>query len=103
MADGLPEMRLECLYEDRQGRLWASTHERGAVAFDGVHFHPCLPEDGLASHGVFSITEDPDGGIWFNCHQGLTRRQEGHLERMQPDPPQPCTFLWASLRNRKED
>ena len=58
LADGLPQMTLEALYEDHQGRLWVGTHARGAACFDGHHFQPYTVQDGLAGPGVFGIIED---------------------------------------------
>ena len=61
MRDGLPDMKIECLFEDSAGRLWIGTHDRGAVCFDGSSFRSFIKAEGLAGDGTFSITERPPG------------------------------------------
>ncbi|MFH1570954.1 MAG: two-component regulator propeller domain-containing protein, partial [Gemmatimonadota bacterium] len=38
IADGLPDMKIECVYEDSRGDLWIGTHDRGVVRYDGFEF-----------------------------------------------------------------
>jgi ligand-binding sensor domain-containing protein len=32
IRDGLPDMRIECLFQDASGAIWIGTHARGVVA-----------------------------------------------------------------------
>jgi len=79
LRDGLPDMKIECLFEDSRGRLWIGTHDRGAVCFDGERFEVFTTEDGLAADCVFSIVEDGEGMLWFGTPNGLTRYDEGEF------------------------
>ena len=60
-TDGLPGMSVWDLQEDRQGRLWISTH-KGVCYYDGEHFVPLE-----ASMGLFwgLMLQDRKGQIWF--------------------------------------
>ena len=73
IQDGLPDMKIECLFEDSRGYLWIGTHDRGAVRFDGDRFESFTIREGLPGDSVFSILEDPDGDLWLGTDMGLTR------------------------------
>jgi len=73
MRDGLPDMKIECVFEDSQGVLWIGTHDRGVVRYDGDEFRSYTSRDGLTADGVFSVLEDSDGVLWFGTNRGLIR------------------------------
>ena len=73
VRDGLPDMKIECLFVDSADRLWIGTHDRGAVCFDGSSFQSFIKAEGLVGDGVFSITEDREGALWFGTMGGLFR------------------------------
>ena len=85
IQDGLPDMKIECLYEDSQGILWIGTHDRGVVRYDGREFETFTRRDGLSGDGVFSIVEDQAGTLWFGTNSGITRRYADHFESVGPD------------------
>ena len=71
----LPHDIVWTLYEDRQGRLWAGTHEglslydRDRDAFVTYRHDPQNPNS--LSHGwVMSIYEDQAGRLWIGTHGG---------------------------------
>ncbi|MBI2504212.1 MAG: sigma 54-interacting transcriptional regulator [Candidatus Latescibacteria bacterium] len=94
MRDGLPDMKVECIFEDSRGFLWVGTHDRGVVRYAGDEFQGFNRRDGLSGDGVFSIVEDRQGGLWFGTNQGLSR-YDGHTFE-QFDLGIPCSFLWGS-------
>ncbi len=94
MRDGLPDMKIECIFEDSRGVLWIGTHDRGVVRYEGDEFRAYNRRDGLAGDGVFSIIEDREGNLWFGTNQGLTRYNGSKLEIL--DLKEPCSFLWGS-------
>ena len=59
------------LYEDRRGRIWASTH-RGVGYLEGERF---VPIDGIPGSGtVHAIVEDTTGNVWIaDQNRGLFR------------------------------
>ena len=96
VRDGLPDLKIECLYEDRDGYLWIGTHDRGAARFDGVRFTTVTRADGLPSDGVYSILQDEEGTFWFKTREGVSRYRAGRCEPVPIISPQPRTFLWGS-------
>ena len=77
VQDGLPDMKIECLYEDRQQHLWIGTHDRGLVRYSGDGFEQFTRREGLAGDGVFSLLEDRAGGLWIGTNGGLCRDGRG--------------------------
>ena len=72
IRDGLPDMKIECIYEDSQGLVWVGTHEGGLACYDGHRFTTYSSEDGLAGNGVFSAI-DGQRGIWRGHCQFVCR------------------------------
>ena len=97
IQDGLPDMKIECIYEDSQGILWIGTHDRGVVRYDGREFETFTRQDGLSGDGVFSIIEDESGTLWFGTNGGITRWTDRRLEPVGP------TNEWGVLWGRLVD
>ena len=79
IRDGLPDMKIECIYEDSQGLVWVGTHEGGLACYDGHRFTTYSSEDWLAGNGVFSAIEDDSGYMWFGTNRGLSRFDGGEF------------------------
>lgn len=94
IADGLPDMKIECIYEDSRGDLWIGTHDRGVVRFDGLTFEGFTRREGLAGHGVYSVIEDGDGVLWFGTSGGLNRYDGEAITTV--DCGGTYSFLWGS-------
>jgi DNA-binding NtrC family response regulator/ligand-binding sensor domain-containing protein len=94
VLDGLPDMKVECLAEDRDGMIWVGTHDGGAARYDGEHFECFSTDDGLSCDSVYSITEGLDGTIWFGTSRGLTRYDGKTFEVI--DGSQEYSFLWGA-------
>ena len=71
---------IERLLQDRQGRLWMSTHD-DVLCFDGTRFFS-LHEFGFPPVAAFGLDEDPEGGILVATHDGLFRFAKGRLEHV---------------------
>ena len=65
--NGLPDNRVNTLFRDSAGRVWAGTWG-GAGWFDGNSWHVWTESDGLSSDMVNAIAEDKDGGLWFGAY-----------------------------------
>ncbi|MCC7263834.1 MAG: sigma 54-interacting transcriptional regulator [Candidatus Latescibacteria bacterium] len=94
MRDGLPDMKVECVFEDSRGMLWIGTHDRGIVRYDGDEFQAFGRHDGLPGDGVFSILEDRRGTMWFGTNQGIGRFDGRVFESVELG--QACSLLWGS-------
>ncbi len=69
--EGLPQMSVLCMLQDRSGYLWLGMQE-GLARFDGVSFRTFKVEDtpALASNYVSALFEDRRGRIWVGTDRG---------------------------------
>lgn len=83
-ANGLPHSSVSALFQDSDGYLWVGTY-LGVARFDGVRFTPLSELSGseLVADLISSITQTPDGVLWFaGTYRGLLRMDRaGHLTR----------------------
>ncbi len=93
IQDGLPDMKIECIYEDSQGILWIGTHDRGVVRYDGREFQTFTRQDGLSGDGVFSVIEDESGTLWFGTNGGITAMDGGAFVQLEGTESLSC--LWG--------
>src|SRR5580658_8368092 len=70
---------IEHILEDRQGRLWISTHD-DVLCFDGARFLS-LHELGLPT-GLHALSEDLEGGVLAATGNGVFRFFRGRLEHV---------------------
>ena len=82
MEDGLPGNRVNSLFQDSRGFLWAGT-DSGLARFDGHRFEVFGIEAGLPSGFVTGIGELTDGSLVIATSKGLVR--------MRPDSAEPAT------------
>ena len=99
VQDGLPDMKIESIFEDSRGVLWFGTHDRGVVRYEGNDFKSFTRRDGLDGGGVYSIIEDDNEDLWFGTNQGLTRYDGG--EFIAVDPEESYGFLWGSCKDHE--
>lgn len=71
---------IEQILEDKQGRLWMSTHD-DVLCFDGTRFFS-LREFGLPAVGSTGLAEDTEGGILSASESGVYRFIQGGLEHV---------------------
>jgi len=64
-----------CVYEDRNGTIWAGTYGGGINKFDDKsgNFVCYRKEDGLPDNVVYGILEDRSGFLWLSTNRGLSR------------------------------
>jgi ligand-binding sensor domain-containing protein/two-component sensor histidine kinase len=94
MAQGLSSNSINCITEDRYGRMYIGT-ARGLDRLDPDtgRVKPFTAADGLISGDVLISFRDRKGDLWFGGKGGLS-----HLSP-QPDPPQsPLPVLITGLR-----
>ncbi len=67
-----PPLRIQTLFEDREGRLWVGDNGEGLVLFDGESsFRTArLPDGGLLER-VWGLTQSADGRLWVAAGEGL--------------------------------
>ncbi len=89
VRDGLPDLKIECLFIDRTERLWLGLHHGGLVHFDGHRF---IAHD-VGAGGVFAITEDAAGLLYLATDQGLIQYDRAHPRRLYSDG----RLLWGAV------
>src|SRR5271169_2468647 len=82
--DGLTNLAVKVLFQDRVGFLWAGT-ENGVFRYDGQRFQRYGPADGLPHEVVLSLGEAPDGSLLAGYRVGLFR-QRGRRFELVPLP-----------------
>lgn len=71
--DGLPDDRINTLYEDRLGRIWVATNTGvGYLTSEPLAFRRVRPA-GLPALPLLAFAEDPEGGLWMGGANGLAR------------------------------
>lgn len=70
--EGLTNLAVKNLYQDRLGYLWVST-EDGVFRFDGERFLAFGPEEGLPQSSGVAFAEGPDGSLLAGGEIGLFR------------------------------
>ena len=72
--EGLSQVTVNCIYQDRQGFLWIGTLD-GLNKFDGyqftVYYHNPFDEQSLLSNVIHVIFEDSQGRLWVGTDHGL--------------------------------
>ena len=82
--EGLTNLAVKVLFQDRTGFLWAGT-ESGLFRFDGQRFQRYGPAEGLPHDVVLSLGEAPDGSLLAGYRGGLYQ-QKGHRFEKVPLP-----------------
>ncbi|GAB4415494.1 MAG: hypothetical protein OHK0039_24120 [Bacteroidia bacterium] len=69
--------------EDRQGRIWTSTRDRGINVFGGDRVQQTYTvSDGLGGDDICSSFADRDGRFWFASYNGTLTRYDGRSFRV---------------------
>lgn len=71
--EGLSDLSVECVIQDRVGFLWAGT-DVGLFRFDGRRFVKYDAEQGLPRTRIYQIYESPAGVLYVGTGSGLARR-----------------------------
>src|SRR5215210_9491948 len=76
--EGLPQMSVLCVMQDRAGYIWLGTQE-GLARFDGISFRTFKVEDtpALGSNYVGTLFEDRRGRIWIGTDEGNIAWSDG--------------------------
>jgi diguanylate cyclase (GGDEF)-like protein len=79
VEQGLPQITVLAMAEDRAGFLWINT--QSAVArFDGTRFVTYdRAATGVDTSMLVAAWADPQGGVWFGGTHGLLHERDGHF------------------------
>ena len=83
--DGLPNEKLELVFEDVEGNLWVGTADDGLVRLREKRVETYSTEDGLTSDDTISVLGDPDGRVWVGTFDGgLNVLEAGKWRAVRP-------------------
>jgi signal transduction histidine kinase/ligand-binding sensor domain-containing protein len=73
MKEGLPDNRIEDLYQDRRGMIWIGTQNSGVFLFDPQKrtIRTLNKNSGLSNNEVKGVIEDSSGKFWIATIGGL--------------------------------
>ena len=95
---GLTNLGVKNLYQDKQGFLWVSTEE-GVFRYDGRRFRAFGQEEGLPTSSGVAFAEAPDGDLLVGGEIGLFRLSGGHFARV----PLPGNRIVTWIGGLKQD
>lgn len=85
-TDGLNNLAVRVLLQDRDGLLWAGT-EDGLHRYEGGRFRHFGQAAGLPSAEITALHESADGTLWVGTFRGLARRAGERFEVVQTGLP----------------
>ena len=88
-SDGQPFDRVNALFADREGDLWAGSNE-GLSRLTPERFFTYSKQQGLTHNNIMSVLEDRNGSMWVGTWGGgldELKDEEGHrlLVHQRPD------------------
>jgi len=78
IQDGLPQISVQSVAQDRQGYIWVGT-QSGLARFDGIRFTTFTPETEPELPGIWARTllADDAGRLWIGTYKGLAVYENG--------------------------
>lgn len=76
IADGLSQLNVTCIFQDKQGYLWMGTkyglNKFNGKVFEVYHHHPSV-EGSISNDQIGCIAEDKEENIWVGTANGLNK------------------------------
>jgi diguanylate cyclase (GGDEF)-like protein len=95
ITEGLGNLNVNCMAQDRSGYLWVGT-ENGLYRYDGRAFRQFSSADGLHGHIIESLFTAPDGTLFVGTTTGIYfARQDGQFSQIHS--PAPVTEFSARI------
>jgi diguanylate cyclase (GGDEF)-like protein len=73
------------IFQDSQDSLWVGTFGMGLYRFADGEWRSWSTADGLPADYVYSVAEDPKGGIWVGTQKGLCHMVGDRFELVEVD------------------
>ncbi len=80
-AEGLNNLAVRQVYQDRGGFIWVST-ENGIFRYDGDRFESFGPAQGIPVSSIAAFGEAPDGSLLAGGGFGLYRLRGNHFDKV---------------------
>jgi diguanylate cyclase (GGDEF)-like protein len=82
--DGLANLALTCLFQDRTGFIWMCT-ENGLFRYDGTDFERFGEYEGIENTVIHGAVEDSSGRLWVGTSSDLYVGVGGRFRAIRPD------------------
>ena len=84
-SEGLPNKRIECLFEDREGNIWLGLNGGGLACVRVRAFHTVWPAGGMPGLAAHTVCEDQSGAMWLGTSENmLLRWRNGEFTNYHP-------------------
>ena len=80
-ADGLANLSIQKIFQDRDGFIWVST-ENGLFRYEGDRFQSFGPTQGIPQVGGLALGEAPDGSLLVGGSIGLYHFRDSRFEKV---------------------
>ena len=70
IREGLPDLGVTDILQDRMGYIWVATESGGVARFDGRQFEVFGPQQGLPASNVRCLAKTRGGTLWAGCKGG---------------------------------
>ena len=86
-SEGLGDLNVTCIAQDRVGYLWVGT-ENGLYRYDGTQFQQYAAAQGIRPRTIQSLFLSQDGTLWVGTTAGVFfERQDGGFAEVRPPAP----------------
>jgi ligand-binding sensor domain-containing protein/serine phosphatase RsbU (regulator of sigma subunit) len=99
-SNGLNNVTVYHLLEDRDGNIWIGTVGGGISRYDGHSFRNFTVEDGLAGDWIHGLLEDRNGNIWFGTNAGVSRFDGSNLQNFTTEDGLAGNWIPTILEDR---
>ncbi len=87
ISNGMDDLNVNCIAQDREGYLWVGT-ENGLYRYDGNQFRKYGPADGLHARTIQNLFVAADGTMFVGTTAGLYfERHDGSMGQILPQAP----------------
>ena len=69
----LASINIAGMLEDKSGRLWFATSDKGVFCYDGKTVINIADKEGLGENYAGGIAQDNDGNMWFTMKNGICK------------------------------
>ena len=71
--DLLPPMNVMDIIEDRLGKIWFASEDKGIFCYDGKTIVNITDQEGWGDNYAGGLAEDKEGNIWFTIKDGICK------------------------------
>ncbi len=96
--DGIRSAYIYTAYIDRKKRVWFGTQGHGLYCLDGERLQQYTRAHHPALKTVYSLVEDPRGGLWLSAEHGTLLHYDNHTLRSYPNASASIDVLTVALQ-----